>query len=273
MADRRDLLEIGRDQHDGLAAGELGGEQPVDLGLGADIDAGRRVLEDQHLGRDVHPARDDDLLLIAAGEAFDELVRRVRHEADAPPGAGAGRGLRRGMAPREECQAQRPQIDEHVLADRQARRDRFGDAVGGDEAEPALHRVMDRRIVERPALDGDRAGGARLGADERAADDLWPAPRSPTRPSTSPRRTLKETGPTAPIPGSRSPAPARLRARWGRRRPPNSFSGGRPMIARTSSSDWPRWSAAGRPRARRAAPAAGRRWRRPRRADARHRSY
>ena len=66
VADLGDLLEIGRHDHDRGARLESHVEQPVDLGLGADIDAGGRILEDVDLRAEVQPAPDHDLLLVAA---------------------------------------------------------------------------------------------------------------------------------------------------------------------------------------------------------------
>ena len=45
------------------------GEQPVDLRLGADVDADGRLVEDEELGAVVQPFADDDLLLVAARQA------------------------------------------------------------------------------------------------------------------------------------------------------------------------------------------------------------
>ena len=48
--------------------------QPIQLGLGADVDAARRIVEQQHLRLRQQPAADDRLLLIAAAEAGDRRV-------------------------------------------------------------------------------------------------------------------------------------------------------------------------------------------------------
>ena len=50
-------------------------EQMVNLDLGADVDAARRLVDDQHLRPQRQPARQHHLLLIAAGEVGDELLR------------------------------------------------------------------------------------------------------------------------------------------------------------------------------------------------------
>ena len=64
-----DLRQIGRDQDDAGALRQQCTEQPVNLGLGADIDTDRRLVEDEQLGTVRQPFADDDLLLIAAGQA------------------------------------------------------------------------------------------------------------------------------------------------------------------------------------------------------------
>src|SRR6516165_8307690 len=60
-----DLLEIVRYDQNSRSRLEGNVEQPVDLRLGADVDARRRILEDVDPGREIEPAPDHDLLLIA----------------------------------------------------------------------------------------------------------------------------------------------------------------------------------------------------------------
>ena len=50
------------------------GHVAVDLGLGADVDAARRLVEDQHLRAHRQPLAQHDLLLVAAGQVHDLLV-------------------------------------------------------------------------------------------------------------------------------------------------------------------------------------------------------
>ena len=57
--------------------GELGDDR-VDFVFGADIDAARRLVEDQHLGAGEQPLRQHHLLLIAAGEV-DHLLLMLEH--------------------------------------------------------------------------------------------------------------------------------------------------------------------------------------------------
>ena len=50
-------------------------EQAIDFRLGADVDADRRLVEDEQLGAVVQPFADDDLLLVAARQAGGQRVR------------------------------------------------------------------------------------------------------------------------------------------------------------------------------------------------------
>ena len=59
----------------------LGGEvdhQTVDLLLGADVDAVRGLVEDEHAGARLEPLREHDLLLVAAGEGADRVLGVAR---------------------------------------------------------------------------------------------------------------------------------------------------------------------------------------------------
>ena len=69
-----DLLELRRDhQHAEPLVGELA-DQRLDLGLGADVDAACRLVENQQLRIGAEPARQQHLLLVAAGELADLLL-------------------------------------------------------------------------------------------------------------------------------------------------------------------------------------------------------
>ena len=67
-----EIIRIARPSRGQLA------HQPVDLGLGADVDALRRLVEDQHARLRRQPAGQRDLLLVAAGEVADRRVERRR---------------------------------------------------------------------------------------------------------------------------------------------------------------------------------------------------
>ena len=85
LAEPDDLLELGGDEDDGHPAfGELG-DGLLDLGLGADVDAAGRLVEDEQVGVRGEPAAEQHLLLVAAGEV---LMGRS---------GSAGRTLKRSM--------------------------------------------------------------------------------------------------------------------------------------------------------------------------------
>ena len=72
MADCRHFDEIGRDDDDRQAGLQRLEEQAIDLALRADVDPGGGVLEDQKLALEVEPSAEHDLLLVAAGQVFDQ---------------------------------------------------------------------------------------------------------------------------------------------------------------------------------------------------------
>ena len=74
VADAEQLGQVGGDDDDALALRRQLPEQRVDFVLGADVDAARRLVEDQHLGLAEEPLGEDDLLLVAAGEIAHPLV-------------------------------------------------------------------------------------------------------------------------------------------------------------------------------------------------------
>ena len=52
-------------------------EQTIDFRLGADVDADRRLVEDEQLGAVIEPLADHDLLLVAARQAGDRRIARA----------------------------------------------------------------------------------------------------------------------------------------------------------------------------------------------------
>ena len=134
------LGQLGADhQHREALARELG-HQPVHLGLRADVDAARRLVDDQDLRARGEPLAEHDLLLVAAGQEADrvgelvelqlQLGRPVRGEL----GLGAG-------ADHAELVAQRLQAGEaDVALDAELHHQALLAAVLGDEADAGLHR-------------------------------------------------------------------------------------------------------------------------------------
>ena len=68
VAHRQQLVVVRGDQDHALARGGQPVDQAVDGDAGADVDALRRLVEDEEVGIGEEPAGDDDLLLVAAGQ-------------------------------------------------------------------------------------------------------------------------------------------------------------------------------------------------------------
>ena len=91
VAEREHFRQLGTDEQNGAALRREAHDNLADLRLGADIDALGRLVENQQLGVAGKPARDDDLLLIAArqrrngniggGHADGDGALRLVHDA------------------------------------------------------------------------------------------------------------------------------------------------------------------------------------------------
>jgi hypothetical protein len=74
IADPHEFGQIRADEKDGFALRGQLAHQPVDLGFAADIDASRRLIQEQNPGLVMQQSADGDLLLIAAGEFGGRLA-------------------------------------------------------------------------------------------------------------------------------------------------------------------------------------------------------
>src|SRR3954454_7418282 len=68
------LVDLGRQHHDRDALPGQVEQQLIEVALGADVDAARRVIEQQHSGLRRQPARHHDLLLVAARQRGDRRL-------------------------------------------------------------------------------------------------------------------------------------------------------------------------------------------------------
>ena len=95
VAQRHDLVQLDRDQQDGAAGIAQGEQLAMDEFDGADIDAAGRLADQQHLGLARDLARQDQLLLVAAGEVAAPEVRIARPDVEAlhQLAAGVGHGV------------------------------------------------------------------------------------------------------------------------------------------------------------------------------------
>ena len=147
----------------------VGGERPheaVDLGLGADVDAARRLVEQQHARARAQPLREHDLLLVAARELPRALVRA--RGADGQPLALLleRRALARGRQP--AARRDRGEVGERrVGPHREQEHEALGLALLGHEDEPGADRVAHRR-ADRAVAYAHLAGRAAVHAGERA---------------------------------------------------------------------------------------------------------
>ena len=145
VAQAQDFRQLRGDHHDrrALLVGEAR-EKLVDLALGADIDAARRLVDEENAAAGVEGARHHAFLLVAAGELADQRLR-VAHADREPP-----RQLRHALPLAASAQDQ--------AAERSGRpRDRH---VEGDilRQETAM-----RLAVLRQQADAEPDGGARAG--------------------------------------------------------------------------------------------------------------
>ena len=166
-------------------------EQLVDLGLRPDVDAAGRVEAEERPEPTRDPARDRDLLLIAAGQAADLLLGpRVDLEPlDRPEDTLAlGRHVDRSPAARAGSEGQRD-----VLADRPLVQQGLG-PIGRDVDDAETDRVGRVPEPDGLALD-ERPGHPTAGSrpDRMPNSSSWPWPSSATRPSTSPAWSSNET--------------------------------------------------------------------------------
>ena len=169
------------------------GHVPVDLGLGADVDAARRLVEDQHARVHGQPLAEHDLLLVAA--------REVHHAADASPGVLMRRRATSASATRRSgCAVQ--QAPARVVAARSGsdvfsatvmrQHEAVALAVLGSEEHAAVDGVA-RAVAARTARRSSVIAPPSAGVTPKIVciSSVRPAPTRPAKPRISPRRAEK----------------------------------------------------------------------------------
>ena len=228
---------VGRDQHHPALVAQLR-QQPHDRVLGRDVDAGERLVEQDHLALLRQRPGEEHPLPLPARELADLAVRGSRpcRPARAPPRPARGRGPRAGAAspcgrsgpssprprpaPGRSSRPPRPAARRRrgSSAQRRARRAAEDlDAAGGERHE-AHDRLEQRRLARAvdPDERGDRAardGEARV-LDRRQPGAVGDADVAEPQPVSPPRAI----GRGSPADGSATfmaPAPRR----WSRRSP------------------------------------------------------
>ena len=167
IREAEDLRQLGADEHDPQPlVGEII-NQAVDFGLGADVNAARRLVEDQDFRLRSQPARQDDLLLVAAGKLADLLFERRCAHAQRLDEAGRDPPL---QAPAHEVKAadlgqdRQRRVFQHAADQHQS----LALAILGRKADPLGNRVIGPADRHVPAVEGDLAACLR----QLAEDDL-----------------------------------------------------------------------------------------------------
>ena len=228
-----DLGQVAGGEHDRHPVGGERSHQPVDLGLGADVDAARRLVEQQHARSRAQPLGEHDLLLVAARELPCALVRARRRGSTARPRScsNAARS-RRGREP--ATRRDRGQVGQRrVRPHRERQHEPLGLALLGHEHEArARPRARTEEPTARPPT-RHLAGGASV----RRPPACAAAGCCPIRACRRPRRS-RPRGPQGrgrrhrgrPPPPPREPA-ARLHRRARRARGRRCRRRGRPSRA------------------------------------------
>src|SRR5260221_11825702 len=166
-----DRGQVGRDDDGGQALVGQAGDQLVDLGYGADLDAARRLVEDDDAGLLHQALADHHLLLVAAGQLDDARV--VIDRANAEDAAPAGSELVH-LAPADErppVAAGGEQAGIEVLGDRHGLEEAFGFAILGDVDDAILDRLAGHAIAHQPVVERDLAAAPEVALGD-AGDDL-----------------------------------------------------------------------------------------------------
>ena len=249
-------------------------EQAIDLRLGADVDAGGRVLEDVDLrARGAASARPRPSAGCrrrgARSAALGSLGRRPTCAPSSRAGVGSrgpARGSENGLRPAASGLRNRFSRTDEV------RHDRLADPVGADEIDAGAPSPARGERDER-AAPSSRTRPPVIGSSPNSARPTlsWPAPRSPTSPTISPEWISQSTGPTSSTVTDLARASRGTPSRSGR-----AAEDLRRLAADDQKDRLLRRGLGRRParrrRGRRAARPCGRRSRTPRRAGARRRS-
>ncbi len=142
VADAEQLGEIRADHEDRLPLPRQPHDLRVDVALAADVDAARRLVEQEDVGIVMEEPSHGDLLLIAAGEAHYARTWTIRLDAEALHDAVRLRVLRRTMDPAGR-RARAEAAHRHVVGDGERQRQPFPLAVFAEIAESAAGMQFD----------------------------------------------------------------------------------------------------------------------------------
>ena len=241
VGERQDLLELERLEQDRAALVALGDEPPVHELDRADVESARRLRGDEHARVALDLARDDHLLLVAAGERARRRQRAAAADVellDQPPRAGDD-PIRVEPAP---ASSPAPCGTRAARGSRRSRSRARARAAGGPAGCGRCRRraggARSRRSRRGRSCGRGRAVGFRSPVSA-SISSVWPLPSTPAMPTISPARTWKVTPRTA----SRSRSSSTCRSSTSSSGSPG-FAGGfstrrrtsRPTISRASPS-------------------------------------
>ncbi len=139
------------------------------LGLGADVDSARRLVNDEEPRVRREPLGEDDLLLVASGQrGYREVLRSGLHLESTRPLL-CGRAL---TPPVDDAEASQllAQRESRVAGDREVHDETLLSAVLRNESHPGVDGGLGRVCLERFARDGDRSGVVAIDSEDRASD-------------------------------------------------------------------------------------------------------
>ncbi len=173
------LGQFGRNHDHGDAVLRQPRDQAVNFGLRADVDAARRLVEDQDPGLRQQPARDQHLLLVPAREVLDPLLQ-IRGLHPQPLAHLLAQALHRGLFHETGLHMALVQRgDLHVLEDRELQEAAGVLAVLGQQRHALAHRIGRRGDGDRAAIHPDRAGGGGRDPEDRLRHIGAPRPHQP----------------------------------------------------------------------------------------------
>ena len=193
IAEVQDLLHVAADHQDGHALARQAAQQPVDFRLGADVDAARGLVDDQHLRPERQPLRQHHLLLVAAAQgrgpdldrrSLDlQLIADRRRRPAAPASRRRARAASTCRAPAatRSRESRNPRRGPPAGDPRERGRSRAGWRPAGS----SIRSGCPSRLTV-PAIGGSTPNIARAISDR-------PAPTRPAIPRISPRPTANDT--------------------------------------------------------------------------------
>src|SRR6516164_2873107 len=137
----------------------------MDFGLGADVDASGRLIEEEDASAAAKPTRNHDFLLIATGELANAGVRTSWANAEFVNVT--KNGLSAGTAADHACAREGPPVGKtKILLDRHQRHERLAAAIFGDEGYSGIHRIARAGDRHGHAIHEDAARDERVGAED-----------------------------------------------------------------------------------------------------------